>query len=599
MSHARLGKLPPLQAIGRSVSVDLDEPPDLGDDSDVDNLIEEYENYERGYFYQPEHSTAAAESFYKFYKILQPGNHVFKCASSEEAGAASSFTHCAKGVAYGQKYQELHRQLEIKARLEFIKDYTVRIQQLSNFLESVKLMVKEEYQTWRAICKSHLQSPPSTQLESLQAVCEEIHFHRNHWNSIKQTVLMDKWLRPALPFISRELTQIRNKLFYLRNCLLWWTDRLITLGLRVLAHCDPSHLSQEMLWAVTRGIEEFNSIVNIVKLENMHCNFTSSYNNNNASCSPALISPFKSATHINMYCNLVEGIKPIPFSRVLNVLAHERSKYAAVMTHNFYTASEDFLHTLRVSKLPEYNWSECKSNKPVRAKSPLESSDYYTQSGSNVSLGSALLRVGTVIAPDLSAQDAAVAEFAKREREFAIKFLQIVNKSTKLLKRPQDNISSPTNSSSRFVGNSSTPPASRKSAIAFNSASTDEFSSKQSRNTSPLGHRRVVGLSSVSNEYFKGSTQIGKRNGDGSTLVAVMGNEEDNISLCSVSSSTFSTRKSVSWGDTSEGGALKQLSDKYMDMLWQFYEQVMYYFFVFYFLIHFVYFGNFWFVFIL
>lgn len=352
MAFPRLGKLPPLQAIGRASNVDLEEPPDLGDDSDVDNLIQEYESYEHGYYYQPEHAISSADAFGSLFKVLQPGNHTCKCTTE----GASTFTHCKKAVIFGQRYQELRRHLETRAKLEFTREYTSRIRQMTVFVQTIKNLVRAEYETWHTICKNHLQSPPSTNLESLNAVCEELRVHLNHWNSLKQAVLMDQWLRPILPHITTELMQIRDQIMCIRNSALWWTDRLINIGLRVLAHCDPSQLSQEMLWAVTRGLEEFNSILNTVKLDSLAMLSSSNHNKHRS-----LVKPFKTVTHINTYRNLVDGLKPIPFSRVLNVLAHERCKLAAGMTHDFFTSSEDLLLMLRTSSLPEYDWSICKS----------------------------------------------------------------------------------------------------------------------------------------------------------------------------------------------------------------------------------------------
>ena len=531
MAFPRLGRLPPLHSIGRAQSVDLEEPPDIGDESEVDNLIQEYENYERGYYFMPEHAYSAAESFEKLFRISQPGNHV--CKRNSEG--ASPFSHCQRGLAFGHKYKELRRHLELKAKLEFMREYTLRINQMVMFVQNLQTLVKEEYQTWRAICKNQLQSPPTTHMDSLSEICDNLRLHMSHWNSLKQLVLMDKWLRPHLPVVAGELVLIRDKLFYLRNCAIWWTDRLLTLGFRVLSHCDPSHLSQEVLWGVTRGLEEFNSIVTTVQMQsntpsdlftNVKRSLTIQYNYH----TPANVRTFLSAPLYNSVKVLVKGIKPKPFQEVLKVLAHERSKYVAFMTHEFFTASEEFLYGLLNSPLQEYIWSDHLSGKSgkYRPASGLESSDYYTQTGSNVSMASSISKVNSIQVPDLSQQDADVAEFASKEQEFAIKFLHIVNRSTKLLKRPHGSARSNIKDS-----NCPSVPVKR------------------------------VGLGSLSMDNFSAfNTLRGSRSGTPTSLqMQGFQQDEDNISLCSMSS-TLSSKKSVSWGDTGEHSIMKHLSER-------------------------------------
>lgn len=189
----------------------------------------------------------------------------------------------------------------------------------------------------------------------------------------------------------------------------------------------------------------------------------------------------------------------------------------------------------------------------TRPCSALESSDYYTQSDSNTSLRSSGLRVGSVTVPNLSTQDVPVAEFANHEQKFAQEFLKIVNRYTKLLKHhsQQDSLNP-------------TVPTSRPGSARTNRSNTPPMITSSRK--SPL----LIGFNSPSSEDFSGS--LTRKALLGSSLSNNNNVDDDNISLCSLSS-TLSSRKMVTWGDTGESGVRKQLSDKYMDMLWQHYEQ--------------------------
>ena len=74
---------------------------------------------------------------------------------------------------------------------------------------------------------------PQTKLELLTSICEDLHVHMNHWNSLKQVLRTDVWLQSLMPSLSAQIDTVRRTLFQLRDSALWWIDRLIRVGLQV------------------------------------------------------------------------------------------------------------------------------------------------------------------------------------------------------------------------------------------------------------------------------------------------------------------------------------------------------------------------------
>ena len=158
----------------------------------------------------------------------------------------------------------------------------------------------------------------------------------------------------------------------------------------------------------------------------------------------------------------------------------------------------------------EFCWEELIREHCQLSAQGTDTSDYASASGSHISLSAAMLRVGDVLAPDLSQEMSPVIDFAHREQEFVSKFLHIVCDSTKMLKRPSVTSGSP------IVLNK---PKSRPPSGAISVVRKARFSS------------------------------------------------DSDISV----SSSYSDhkRKTVSWGDAVDTSVVQQLSTKYMDMLWQ------------------------------
>jgi hypothetical protein len=82
------------------------------------------------------------------------------------------------------------------------------------------------------------------------------------WNTIKQRLHTSKWLLPILGRLYIDVEHIRDKLFQLYNNAIYWMEKLIMIGLKVFAHGSYANLTHEILWNITRGLEDFNNILN-------------------------------------------------------------------------------------------------------------------------------------------------------------------------------------------------------------------------------------------------------------------------------------------------------------------------------------------------
>lgn len=214
-------------------------------------------------------------------------------------------------------------------------------------------------------------------------------------------------------------------------------------------------LTQEIVWNIARGLEDFNNVANgLFKsrymsisyfiLEHLQSEMT------NMTC--------KSDPQVTNHPGHVSfSVKAIPFSKILNIIAVERAKYAAIETHRFFTANEDFVRILYSGKLPNYVWND-EVQYPGHISHHLDTSDYHTASGSMTSISGAILKVGSVRAPDLTPYEPPLNEFARHENEFAENFLLIVCNSTNLLRKGESSSKSKHKSGKSPRSPSSKPP---------------------------------------------------------------------------------------------------------------------------------------------
>ena len=216
------------------------------------------------------------------------------------------------------------------------------------------------------------------------------------------------------------------------------------------------------------------------------------------------------------------------------------------------TANEDFLHIAHTIKRTEFSWTKDirvsgavkwqndKSHNTL--SSSVNTSDYHSASGSSFSAShssNSLPRVGKIILPSISKDVVSVCEFTEREQEFAAKFLQIVCHSTNFVKR--------TVNGKHFKVTVDTSPSKTPTKMkAVQGISRDTPSPYISPNESPI--------SSTSKKSQDRSRQNRRSRSQDE-------NDDENQNV----------RKSVCFADSADYSVMVQLTQKYMDLLWQCY----------------------------
>ena len=346
----------------------------------------------------------------------------------------------------------------------------------------------------------------------------------------------------------------------------------------MLAHADLERINEDSLWNITRGLEEFNNIVATISFSNSQENCLPNNSMHHSiphhmialrssslsGCTLASSTGFlnfdgldSEAVINNSYRNIGDTIKPIPFIRVLNILAKERSKYTAVLTHRMLTSNEDFLHVAHTIKKTEFSWTKdirvsgaakWQNDKSHTLSSSINTSDYHSASGSSFSASfssNSLPRVGKIILPSISKDVVSICEFTEREQEFAAKFLQIVCHSTNFVKR--------TVNGKHFKVTVDTSPTKTPTKIkAAHGIQMDTPSPYVSPNDSPI--------SSTS----KQSQDNRRRNQNSPKPHRSRSHDEDEDDSQDI-------RKSVCFADAADYSVMVQLTQKYMDLLWQCY----------------------------
>ena len=270
---------------------------------------------------------------------------------------------------------------------------------------------------------------PVTKLYCLNALCEDLRLHVAHWNTIKQRLNTCRWLQPRLGQLCLQLQHVTQALTSAILRAINHLDQLIHIGFEVFAHCNVDTLTPEIMWNITRGLEDFNNIVGSLRL---------SYQmdkSQNFGANPFLDQVTSHSLLLNS--SLIKPLKTIQFTKVLNILANERSRYAAKLAHQFFTCNEHFVRLLTTGNLPKFEWGDYlpHQNQPHSVMMMTDTSDYHTFTGSNASLNATYLQIGYVRAPDLSNLSSPLVEFSAKEQEFAESFLLIVCNSTSLLRK--------------------------------------------------------------------------------------------------------------------------------------------------------------------
>ncbi|XP_041368503.1 uncharacterized protein LOC121382890 [Gigantopelta aegis] len=500
------GRLPNIQAIGKWESVDEDDPPYVpvqvyGYEADGDRSSE----------MEPSFDVSDAEDAVKLlrktFQIVNPGRHA--CRKNPEHGG-SYFVHSHTSATLGKDYSQLRKVLEHHAKLEFVRDCLFRIRSASAYVTDLESVLNQEYRTSHSIQHGCTPDVGVSKLFCLNALCEDLRVHVNHWNVLKQRMNTSKWLQPCLGRLCLQVEHVKRTLAHLCDKAIWLLEHLINVGFEVFAHCDIEKLSPEVMWNVTRGLEDFNSIVSGVRTTNIHSEI--SFTPGVFLCVNPSSLTFHPCHHLhpafaNYPGRLGDSVKAIPFPKVLRILAHERSRYAAQLTHQFFTTSDELQTILNSGRLPPYQWCDRETTLLSSVGNvQQETSDYHTGSGraSRLStVSTSLLRVGPIIAPDLSVYMSPLVEFSEKEQVFAENFLLIVCSSTTLLRK---NDNGKARSKSKEVKVPQSP---------------------------------------------------------------VIGRPPKAVSDAPVLSRADSRRKTVSWGDNADTSIRNQVVSRYMDVMWQ------------------------------
>ncbi|KAH9509619.1 hypothetical protein Btru_044020 [Bulinus truncatus] len=495
-------RLKPIHMLGKHTPVDEDEPPDVPvqafgfEEVDVDHQVPSV--------FEAKFDASDADDTSKYlrkaFNILQPGYHAAKRMPEMEGGY---FSHCPRGVMLGKQYSNLRKLMEERAQLETLKDCLIRVKSAQSFVEELESLVQTESKTAYLIQHGCLIECPVTKLYCLNALCEDLRLHVAHWNSIKQRLNTNHWLLPRLGQLCLQLQHIMQVLtsFVLRAVSM--LDQLIHLGFEVFAHGNIETLTPEVKWNITRGLEDFNIIVNGLKLHfqvdksltfGVH-HFLMPSNNSSSVLTSALTKP----------------LRIIPFHKILGILANERSKYAARLTHQFFTQNEQFLQILSKGSLPGFEWDDYfpQLNQPHTAMMRSDTGDYHTVTGSSASISATYIKIGSLRAPDLSNLASPLLHFSQAEQEFAESFLLIVCNSTSLLRKNE-----PQKAHRVHKGNKQSNPKNAMSPV--------------------VGRPPKV--------QFQGETPVMTR--------------------------SDSQRKTVSWGDNADSTIRSAVVDHYMDIMW-------------------------------
>lgn len=548
MSQNLLGRLPPLQAIGRSKCVDLDEPPATSDD-DTEDLVDSYlQSLDKEtesspvYRFETEHAGSASTALLRGFRVLRPGSHYCKKVSSEVSG----FTHCQKSVSFALKHRELDRLLETRAQLEFTKDLLSRMNAFGLFVSELQQLVKEESQTWNEICRNSLTNAPTTKLELLCGLCEDLRMQVNQRNSIKQAMHTNRYLRSLLPSLCSNVKIVRRRLVEMSESAIVWLSRLILFGFKVLAHCDLERIGQDALWNIARGLEEYNIIVSTTRLTLFQ------------DCPNDLVLSSLGAGSLLLPSDLLHSSfgrrnSVVPLTKVLKLVACERAKYAAASAKIYFTGSKEFLALVKNARLPRYSWSPRTSHSPdhidgIKTKQSPNTGTTQTngdsKSAANVASLNSLIVTDDLMAPDLSSEISPLIDFARRESTFIGRFLQIICHSTNLIKKQSNQLPADTRNDPA-VARTNIPRLKRlrPKTITFGAAAA------------------AATPNANLNAGFNSDVETGDQH-------AAESSSNKGNSDCEVAKISDTSRKTVSWSDSSLAVSIQQVTQDYVRILW-------------------------------
>lgn len=343
-----------------------------------------------------------------------------------------------------------------RSRLLFNRDCSVRISQLAEFVHSLKVIVHEEYNTLQQIFRQRQTSSACTKLEYLPSLCEDFRVHLNHWTSLQHRVRSDKWLQPLLVELCGELERVHETLLYWQDCALSWLHRMVEVGLWVFAHCPPGSITQDMLWSIVRGIEDFNAILKLVKQSAPDAAAAEQYkylcvphvSKIHCSSNISMPSPLKHRT----YRKRLEHSRPFSVHRIIAILAKERAKPAAFQILNYFSGEPAVRYAVSYKPLA-FDWSSYPRTLQSRTLTTDDKSHKVAPSSGQKD--SAIFSLDQLNRFDISQDQCPIRAIEAQEDDLLSKFLVALAMSTSLLQQPHLKSDSSTES------NASTSPKKR------------------------------------------------------------------------------------------------------------------------------------------
>lgn len=451
------------------------------------------------------------------------------CEGNDAAGGCR-FRHSTCSVQLASGLRDVDGLLTYRARLMFVRQVLQQIRLATTFVGELRQLFDAECRTWHGIVRNDTDGrPPSSCLEQLHLLVDELRVHLGRWSAVRRQLMDFRRLSRRLcrnpkyrqlqmslsPNSSWQQTDsvaaIEDsawlRLSDLGEAAIAWTSRLVGVGFRVLAHCDLERVSQDTLWNVARGLEQFNGLLSSADWCGRRSGSTSS-----------LPSSWRRLPS-----------EPVSMSTVLQMIANERSKYAAASVREHFVGNRDFVRLLMRRRLPPPLWLRRVDRDDVQSVT-VQTSDY----ASGNSRSDATLRdIATsndeccgidhalMLVPDLRGYPSPLVDFNRRESTFAARFLEVICRSTDMI---------------RFAA--------------------DQAGSVQSRPVSTRADATTGG----------GSSNGGGRGEESTSDVAAL---SDGESWSSSAADKFeSVRKCVSWGDASLAVAAKQTMKFYVNAIW-------------------------------
>lgn len=421
-------RLPPLQVLHGTPALDLDTPPPSPGTPQGEMLPTvpvppprpQPQAHHSGLpQYSKEEITHSVQILEECFELLKPKNR--PCLRTR-GRVSSAFIHNKYSVSIAHHYSDLHALLLKRARLQLVRDCMYRASQMRELVATLQGLVLAEQNTLKSLeaCEC---SDPTTKLEYLPNLCEHMRTQLSDWASIQHQLHADKWLQLLLPQLRTDLVNLSNTLYNWRDCVLWWLHRLIYTGIRVLAFNHASSMSQELLFNVGRGMEEFNRL--LARPPVLFERFTLP---TSESLHPADETPFLDTN------GSIHSCIPYSCNRLLTILAKERSRPVAIRTLHFLTANSKLLSAIKAPGF-QFDWQEYFSSltNSFSEETNNETGSISLQSSDGTICAMWDLKDSKAL--DLSGRTSPLCHVEMYEEEFIVKLLGAVATSTNLLQR--------------------------------------------------------------------------------------------------------------------------------------------------------------------